>query len=120
MSSDDENDLIFKALASSTRRRMLDEIKDQPLTTGELCLRFPQLDRCTVMQHLKVLERAGLVVVARKGRERFNHLDAMPIQEMHARWIGPHAARAAAGLLGLKRALEAEPELAEKAAEPHA
>ena len=99
MSSDDENDLIFKALASSTRRRMLDEIKDQPLTTGELCLRFPQLDRCTVMQHLKVLEAAGLVLAERRGRERWNHLDALPIHGIHERWIGPYAAYAS-NLLG--------------------
>ena len=108
MSSDDENDLIFKALASSTRRRMLDEIKDQPLTTGELCLRFPQLDRCTVMQHLKVLEEAGLVIAERRGRERWNHLNAMPIQDIHDRWIGPHAAAAAAQLARFKQAVETQ------------
>ena len=108
MSSDDENDLIFKALASSTRRRMLDEIKDQPLTTGELCLRFPQLDRCTVMQHLKVLEEARLVIAERRGRERWNHLNAMPIQDIHDRWIGPHAAAAAARLARFKQAVETQ------------
>lgn len=58
------------------------------------------------MQHLRVLEQAGLVVAVRKGRERFNYLDAMPIQAIHERWIGPHAARAAAGISSLKMALE--------------
>ena len=101
-------DLVFKALAHATRRRICDALRDRPLTTGQLAGVFPELDRCTVMQHLKVLERAGLVVVARKGRERFNHLDAMPIQQIHERWIGPHAARAASGLMGLKRVLEGE------------
>jgi hypothetical protein len=37
------------------------------------------------------------VVPVRKGRERFNYLDAMPIQAIHERWIGPHAAHAADG-----------------------
>ena len=106
MSSDDENDFIFKALASSTRRRMLDEIKDQPLTTGELCLRFPQLDRCTVMQHLKVLEAADLVIARREGRERWNHLNSMPIKQIHDRWIGPYAERAVTMLERLKTDLE--------------
>jgi DNA-binding transcriptional ArsR family regulator len=107
MSSDDENDLIFKALASPTRRRILDEIRDQPLTTGDLCERFPELDRCTVMQHLKVLEGADLVIARREGRERWNHLNSMPIKQIHDRWIGPYAQRAA-GLLGqLKTDLEA-------------
>jgi DNA-binding transcriptional ArsR family regulator len=64
-----------------------------------------------VMMHLRVLEEAGLVVPVRKGRERFNHLDAMPIQALHARWIGPHAERAAEGLLQLKSALEDKAEI---------
>ena len=107
MSSDDENDLIFKALASPTRRRMLDEIRDQPLTTGDLCQRFPELDRCTVMQHLKVLEAADLVIARREGRERWNHLNSMPIKQIHDRWIGPYAERAVTMLERLKTDLEA-------------
>ncbi len=58
------------------------------------------------MLHLGALERAGLVVPVRKGRERFNYLDALPIQAIHERWIGPHAAQAARGLNRLKRQLE--------------
>lgn len=107
MSSDDENDLIFKALASATRRRMLDEIKDRPLTTGDICQRFPELDRCTVMQHLKVLEGADLVIARREGRERWNHLNSMPIKQIHDRWIGPYAERAVTMLERLKTDLEA-------------
>lgn len=106
MSSDDETDLIFKALASPTRRRMLDEIRDQPLTTGDLCQRFPELDRCTVMQHLKVLEGADLVIARREGRERWNHLNSMPIKQIHDRWIGPYAERAVSLLDRLKTDLE--------------
>jgi DNA-binding transcriptional ArsR family regulator len=106
MPIDTANDRIFKALSAATRRAILDSLKDNPQTTGALCAQFAGLDRCTVMQHLKVLETAGLVVAVRKGRARFNHLDAMPIQQIHERWIGPHAARAAQGLFGLKRALE--------------
>ncbi|KPL68159.1 ArsR family transcriptional regulator [Erythrobacter sp. SG61-1L] len=108
MSIDAEMDLVFRALGNATRRAICDELKLRPLTTSQLCACFPALDRCTVMQHLKVLEKAGLVVPVRKGRERFNHLDAMPIQQIHRRWIGPHAAGAAAGLLALKGALEGE------------
>jgi DNA-binding transcriptional ArsR family regulator len=108
MSIADRMDGVFKALASDVRRRICDELKLRPLTTKQLCAAFPELGRCTVMQHLGVLERAGLVIAARKGRERFNYLDAMPIEEIHRRWIGPHAAGAAKGLLALKEALESE------------
>src|SRR6187399_1263902 len=106
MSTEDDLDAVFKALANSVRRRICDELRLRPLTTKQLCQCFPELDRCTVMQHLGALERAGLVVPVRKGRERLNYLDAMPIQAIHQRWIGPHAAQAATGLLALKQELE--------------
>jgi DNA-binding transcriptional ArsR family regulator len=106
MSSDAQSDLVFKALSASTRRKILDVLKDRPQTTGELCGRFPALDRCTVMQHLKVLEAADLLIVKREGRERWNHLNPLPIKHIHDRWIGPHAARAVNLLDRLKTDLE--------------
>lgn len=109
MSTDADLDAVFKALASRVRRAICDELRKRPLTTKQLTECFPDLDRTTVMLHLRVLEEAGLVVPVRKGRERFNHLDAMPIQAIHERWIGPHAAAAAAGLSRLKSVLEAAP-----------
>ena len=108
MSSADQDDRIFKALSAATRRAILDALKGRPCTTGELCARFEPLDRCTVMQHLKVLEDAGLVIPERRGRERWNHLNAMPIQDIHDRWIGPHAAAATARLARFKQAVEAQ------------
>ncbi|PIC01814.1 helix-turn-helix transcriptional regulator [Caulobacter sp. X] len=110
MSSEDEADLIFKALSHRARRRILDLLKAESLTTGMLCARFPDLDRCTVMQHLGVLEEAGLVVAERRGRERWNHLDALPIHAIHERWIGPYAAYAASMLSRLKKTVEASEE----------
>jgi len=94
MSIADDNDNIFKALSSRTRRQLLDLLKDRPQTTGMLCVAFPDLDRCTVMQHLKVLEEADLIIARREGRERWNHLNALPIKHIHDRWIGPYAAHA--------------------------
>ncbi len=106
MSNDDNIDLVFKALANPVRRMICDELKLRPLTTKQLSVGFPDLDRTTVMQHLKVLENAGLLIPVRKGRERFNYLDAMPIEEIHQRWIGPHAAAASTALARLKHDLE--------------
>jgi DNA-binding transcriptional ArsR family regulator len=106
MSTENRDDLVFKALSASTRRALLDALKDHPQTTGELCARFPALDRCTVMQHLKVLEQADLVIVRREGRERWNHLNPLPIKHIHDRWIGTYAARAVEMLDRLKMDLE--------------
>ena len=106
MSTPGDHDRVFKALAAQVRRQILDDLRDQPLTTGALCAHFPELDRCTVMQHLKVLEEADLIIPVRKGRERWNHLNPLPIHDIHERWIGPHAAAATALLAGLKQRLE--------------
>jgi DNA-binding transcriptional ArsR family regulator len=106
MSSSDESDRVFKSLSAATRRDILDALKDKPQTTGELCDRFPALDRCTVMQHLKVLEGADLVIVKREGRERWNHLNPLPIKHIYDRWIGAYAGRAVEMLDRLKTDLE--------------
>ena len=106
MSNPEAIDRVFKALGHHVRRQILDDLRDQPLTTGTLCAHFPDIDRCTVMQHLGVLEEAGLVISERRGRERWNHLDPLPIHDIHERWIGPHAAGAVARLATLKSEVE--------------
>lgn len=95
MIHDDLDDAIFRALGHRTRRQLLDDLKAGPLTTGALCKLHPELDRCTVMQHLAVLTDASLVIPERKGRERWNHLNVIPIQRVHQRWIGAFAGYAA-------------------------
>ncbi|MET9327730.1 metalloregulator ArsR/SmtB family transcription factor [Tsukamurella sp. NPDC003166] len=95
---DDADDQVFKALANGTRRRMLDVLKQSPRTTGDLCAQFPDLDRTTVLQHLRVLERAELVIGRKVGRERHLTLAPVPIKRIHDRWIGEYA-RAAVSLL---------------------
>ncbi|MBB1024663.1 MULTISPECIES: ArsR/SmtB family transcription factor [unclassified Dietzia] len=94
----DDDDAVFKALAAPIRRRMLDALKDSPRTTGGLCALFPDIDRTTVLQHLRVLERADLVAGRKVGRERHLSLAPLPIKRIHDRWIGEYA-RAAVDLL---------------------
>lgn len=106
MSTRDQQDAVFKALADARRRKLLDLLKSGPRTTGELCAEFPKLDRCTVMQHLSVLERAGLVIVRREGRIRWNYLNALPIKAIYDRWISTYATNAVSLLEKLKNDLE--------------
>jgi DNA-binding transcriptional ArsR family regulator len=109
MSSAAQHDLLFKALADSRRREILDLVKSAPRTTGELCRHFDgQLDRCTVMQHIGVLERAELLLARREGRQRWNYLNAGPFKEIYDRWISAYAAPALDLLTRLKRDLESE------------
>jgi uncharacterized protein YndB with AHSA1/START domain len=58
------------------------------------------------MQHLEVLVDAGLVVVRRQGRQRFNHLNAVPLREVYERWVGEIAGATAEEMLALRRHIE--------------
>jgi DNA-binding transcriptional ArsR family regulator len=108
MSRAGDEELVFKALADGRRRRMLDLLKSEPRTTGDLCAAFTELNRCTVMQHLGVLERAGLIIVKRDGRLRWNYINPLPIKQIHDRWISPHARNAVGLLAKMKREMEGE------------
>lgn len=85
---------------------MLDLLSERPLTTSELAAAFPRLSRFAVMQHLGVLERANLVLVQRVGRERYNYVNAVPIQQMYDRWVGRYVQPWAEALVDLKAELE--------------
>lgn len=106
MFQSDKQDSVFKALADSKRREILDLLREQPKTTGEICLHFEPLDRCTVMQHLRILENAGLLIVKREGRLRWNYLDNVPIQEIYNRWISKYAKPSLERLAKFKKEIE--------------
>jgi uncharacterized protein YndB with AHSA1/START domain/DNA-binding transcriptional ArsR family regulator len=80
-------DEVFKALADSTRRTMLDRLREQNgLTLTELCEHLG-MARQSATQHLDILVRANLVLVVRRGRERLHFLNPAPIHEIQERWI---------------------------------
>lgn len=99
---------IWKALADPTRRALLDLLREQPRTTGELCEYFQNLTRFGVMKHLGILENAGLIIIKRKGKFRWNHLNAAPIQSIYERWVKPYEAHWAGQALALKKFIETE------------
>lgn len=61
------------------------------------------------MQHMNALEAADLIIVQRKGRERWKHLNALPIKKIYDRWIGDCAENAVNLLTRLKTDLETPP-----------
>lgn len=103
---DDNLTPIWKALADPTRRKILDLLKERPRTTGELADAFENLSRFAVMKHLAVLGAAELVIVRPHGRERWNHLNAVPLQSIYERWLKPYEATWASKLLHLKQHIE--------------
>lgn len=84
---------VWKALADPTRRALLDRMRDGPRTTGALAAGFP-VTRFAVMKHLDLLVEAGLVLVERRGRERLNFLNPVPLRRAYERWMAPYAAGA--------------------------
>src|SRR5690554_3172070 len=102
-------DAFWKAFANPRRRQILDELGTGPKTTGELADAMPEVSRFAVMQHLGVLTDAGVVLVERRGRYRFNHVNAAALRGFYERWVSRYADAAATELTALQRHLEEEP-----------
>jgi DNA-binding transcriptional ArsR family regulator len=101
-------DAVFKALADTTRRNLLDRLYEhdgQSLKALEAGL---DMTRFGVMKHLRVLEEAGLVTTRKRGREKLHFLNPVPIRLIHDRWVSKYAEPWAATLTGLKETLEDE------------
>ncbi|HET6701927.1 MAG TPA: metalloregulator ArsR/SmtB family transcription factor [Gemmatimonadaceae bacterium] len=105
----DDLDPVWKALASPLRRAILDQLRDGPQTTSALAERFPRLTRFAVMQHLRVLEDAELVIPRRVGRQRYNYLNPTPIQRIADRWVSRYMRPWTEALVSLRDELESPP-----------
>jgi DNA-binding transcriptional ArsR family regulator len=83
----DDTDLLFKALADPSRRKLLDMLHTHDgRTLNELCDHL-DMTRQGVTQHLDLLEAANLVVTMRRGREKLHFLNPVPLHEIYERWI---------------------------------
>jgi DNA-binding transcriptional ArsR family regulator len=81
---------------------MLDLLAERPRTTGELATAFPKLSRFAVMKHLAVLKSAGLLVITRDGRKRWNSINPVPLQQVVRRWMGRQEQMWSDSLLNLR------------------
>jgi DNA-binding transcriptional ArsR family regulator len=101
-----DDDRVFKALAHPTRRFLLDRLFERDGRTLTELESELELTRFGVMQHLRVLEDAGLVVTRRSGREKLHYLNPVPIRLVHNRWIDKFTEHRVAALTDLKAQLE--------------
>ena len=102
----DPSDLLFKALADSSRRKLLDLLHvHDGRTLNELCEHL-DMSRQGATQHLDLLEAANLVATVRRGREKLHFLNPVPLQEIYARWISKFEKPRLKALDELKRKLE--------------
>ena len=101
-----DTDLLFKALADPSRRKLLDLLHAHDgRTLSELCEHL-DMTRQGVTQHLVVLEEANLVATVRRGREKLHFLNPVPLQEIYDRWIAKFEKPRLKALSDLKRKLE--------------
>ena len=99
-------DAVFHALASGTRRQMLDIVSEQPGCNVSAVCRHFDVSRIAVMKHLAVLEKANLVISEKTGRSRTLYFNPVPIQMIHERWTTEYSALWAGEMTKLKYRLE--------------
>ncbi len=99
-------DLLFKALADPSRRKLLDQLyANDGQTLSQLCGHV-DMTRQSVTQHLDVLEAANLVATRWRGREKLHFLNPVPLQDIYERWIAKFEKPRLQALHDLKRSLE--------------
>jgi DNA-binding transcriptional ArsR family regulator len=99
-------DKVFKALADTNRRKLLDQLRQSNgQTLTQLC-EYLDMTRQAVTKHLSLLEAANLVAVVWHGREKLHYLNPVPLQEIYERWIRKYEADRLQALSDLKNGLE--------------
>jgi DNA-binding transcriptional ArsR family regulator len=102
------DDAVFRALADSSRRLLLDRLRARNgQTLGDLCQGLA-MSRQAVTKHLAILEKANLVAWQRHGREKLHFINPVPINEIAERWIGKFDRPRLSVLSDLKKTLEGE------------
>jgi DNA-binding transcriptional ArsR family regulator len=102
------DDLVFRALADASRRKLLDKLHLQNgQTLGELCEGL-RMTRQAVAKHLAILKKANLVSWKREGRERLHFINPVPINDIAERWINKFEYPLLQTLSKLKKSLEGE------------
>jgi len=103
-----DTDDVFRALADTSRRLLLDRLYAQNgQTLGDLCQGL-DMTRQAVTKHLHILEEANLVTSQKQGRSKRHYLNPVPIHEIAQRWIDKFEQPRLDSLSQLKQKLEGE------------
>ncbi|MGZ4159831.1 MAG: autorepressor SdpR family transcription factor [Neobacillus sp.] len=76
---------VFKALSDSTRRKILDLLRDVDLTAGEISDNF-EMSKPSISNHLKILKSAGLITDEKKGQFIYYSLNSTVLQDV-IKWL---------------------------------
>ncbi|HLK03466.1 MAG TPA: metalloregulator ArsR/SmtB family transcription factor [Candidatus Acidoferrum sp.] len=105
-SSPKRQNAVFRALADPTRREVLALLRQQPLTVNEIAVNF-RMSRPAVSKHLRILERAGLVVTRAEGTARRCGLNARPLRAIND-WLRDYEIFWSESLQSLKKFMEGQ------------
>ena len=105
-------DEVFRALDDRNRRTLLDRLFEHDgQTLRDLCAHLPEMTRHGVMNHLRILEEAGLVTTTRIGRAKHHYLNPVPIRLVRDRWINRYADARLDRMVEAKAAAEAREQM---------
>jgi DNA-binding transcriptional ArsR family regulator len=96
--------MAFEVLAEPHRRQILDLLREQPRSVGELVAQTG-LSQPGTSKHLRVLREAGLVCVEKDAQRRMYALNPQALMEL-IRWVEPYRAAMAGQLDALERHLD--------------
>ena len=81
--------MVFSALSDPIRRGILERLAQGETNVSTLAAPY-EVSQPAVSKHLRVLERAGLIVRTRQGREHRIRVNPVPLEEAQG-WIGHYA-----------------------------
>ena len=97
---------VFAALADPTRVAIIERLSEGAASVGDLAEPMP-MSLSAVGQHLRILERSGLVTTAKRGRTRYCALNADRLGDVE-QWVRERRCRAKARLDNLENFLAQE------------
>jgi len=100
----EQDEVVFRAIADPTRRKILGLLRGGRHTVGELALNF-RTSRPAISKHLRLLRSAGLVVTHQDGTARICELNAKPLRAVN-NWLRDYEAFWGASLRELRRYVE--------------
>ena len=99
-------DDVFQALAHPHRRQIIDFVNSKPgCLAGEITALF-ESSRIAVAKHIKVLEKADLLIIEKSGRTKLHYFNVMPIQMIYDRWTDQYSHFFAGSMHSFKQYLE--------------
>ena len=104
--NDQVSDKVWKAVADSKRRSILDALSTGPKSTGQLVELLPAIGRTAVLKHIEILHNADLIRIKREGRSRWNYINTLPLESVCNGWLLRHTQGVTSSILSLKRLAE--------------